>query len=92
MRQPDVTANTQTDPTVAPPPEFDPRRYPVIGQHFYGIPRPWRHAGDIVATIVADLARDPEIEALVAATAAADADAQAPQRDARRAEPHEVPA
>ena len=56
------------------------------------LPDNWKSAGVLVAAIVADLARDPEIEAVVAAGAAADADAQAPQRDPVRAEPYEVPA
>ncbi len=55
----DLSPDTDT----AAPPDFDPRRYPVIGQHFYGIPRPWRHVGSIVGAIVAQLADEPEDQA-----------------------------
>ena len=54
MRPHDVIHDDHVD-TAGPPANFEPRRHPVIATHFYGIPRPWRHAGTIVAKIVADL-------------------------------------
>ena len=52
----------------------------------------WQHVGAIAAAIVSDLARDPEIEAVVDAEAAAETEAPAPRRIARQAAFHEVPA
>lgn len=49
LYHPDVIHDASPEPSVAPPPDFDARRYPIIGQHFYGLvvyPR----SNDVVAT------------------------------------------
>ena len=78
-----------TSHSTTTPAGFDPRRYPVIGTHFFGIPRPWQHVGTIVGTMVAALSINGAAPT-ARASAAADTEAPASRRDTRHDAPDRV--
>ena len=52
-----LTSDTDTDTNATAPEGFDPRQFPVIGQHFFGIkpPRPWQHISTPLARVIGRL-------------------------------------